>query len=95
VADPAHPGAALTQWPLSDAAIATSANTVSVVRFGGNVRGHVMNPATGYPADALLQATVVARTATAADARSKALFVSGREPPGILRSYRVERPRTA
>jgi thiamine biosynthesis lipoprotein len=95
VANPSRHGAALTEWSLANAGIATSANTVSVVRYGRNVRGHVMDPATGYPADALLQATVVARTATAADALSKALFVSGREPPGILRSYRVERPRTA
>ena len=86
VADPLHSGRTIREWSLADRAIATSANTVSVVRYGDHVRGHVMDPASGYPADATLQATVVTRTAVAADALSKTLLVSGREPPGVLAS---------
>ena len=86
VADPVHPGGTIREWSLVDRAIATSANTVAVVRYGTHVRGHVMNPSTGYPAEGLVQATVVTRSAVAADALSKTLLVSGRERPGVLAS---------
>lgn len=88
VADPAG-GAAVAATRLCDAALATSANTASVLRYGPLVAGHVMDPGTGWPARALTQATVVARTAVAADALSTAMLVSGNEPPGVLWSYAV------
>jgi thiamine biosynthesis lipoprotein len=92
VADPSHPAGVLGGMRLRDAALATSANTVSVIRWGRAVRGHVMDPATGYPAAALVQATVVARTGIEADALSTAMLVSGRAPAAALRSFRVEEP---
>lgn len=88
VADPRRPGRTIAATRLRDAALATSANTVSVVRFGRALRGHVMDPATGWPADALVQATVVARTGIEADALSTAMLVSGRPAPGVLRAFR-------
>jgi len=48
-----------------------------------------MDPATGWPAHALRQASVVTRTAVAADALSTAMLVTGVEPVGVLRSYAV------
>jgi thiamine biosynthesis lipoprotein len=69
---------------LRDAALATSANTMSVVRYGRAVRGHVMNPKTGWPADALVQVSVVARTGIEADALSTAMLVSGKPAAGVL-----------
>ena len=72
---------------LRDAALATSANTQSVVRYGRAVRGHVMDPDTGWPADALTQATVVAATGIEADAFSTGMLVSGRPAKGVLRFY--------
>ncbi|HEV2083554.1 MAG TPA: FAD:protein FMN transferase [Gemmatimonadales bacterium] len=69
---------------LRDAALATSANTMSVVRYGRAVRGHVMNPETGWPADALVQVSVVARTGIEADALSTAMLVSGEPAEGVL-----------
>jgi thiamine biosynthesis lipoprotein len=82
IADPAVPSgrAVIAATRLRDTALATSANTV---------RAHVLNPATGRTADALRQATVVARDAVAADALSTAMLVSGRRPPGALRAYGV------
>jgi len=74
---------------LRDAALATAANTESIVRYGSLVAGHVMDPATGWPAHALRQASVVTRTAVAADALSTAMLVTGVEPVGVLRSYAV------
>src|SRR6266487_4012595 len=74
---------------LRDAALATAANTESIVRYGSLVAGHVMDPATGWPACALTQASVVTRTAVAADALSTAMLVTGRRPEGVLQAYRV------
>jgi FAD:protein FMN transferase len=74
---------------LRDAALATAANTESIVRYGSLVAGHVMDPATGWPARALTQASVLGRTAVAVDALSTAMLVTGREPAGVLKSWAV------
>lgn len=87
IADPRHPGAVTATVALRDAALATSANTVSVVRYGRWVIGHVLSPATGWPAHALVQASVVARSAVAADALSTAMLVAGHPAPGALRAF--------
>lgn len=63
---------------LRDSAVATSANTMSVVRYGDTVTGHVLNPATGRAARAVTQVSVVAPTGIQADALSTAILVSGR-----------------
>jgi thiamine biosynthesis lipoprotein len=89
IADPSGPGKRAGATHLRGAALATSANTESVVRYGTHVRGHVMNPVTGWPAHALRQASVVARTAVEADALSTALLVSGRRPPGAASVFQV------
>jgi thiamine biosynthesis lipoprotein len=74
---------------LRDAALATAANTESIVRYGSLIAGHVMDPATGWPAHALRQASVVTRTAVAADALSTAMLVTGQKPVGVLGAYSV------
>ena len=91
IADPDQPGAgrAVAGTRLRDAALATAANTESIVRYGSLVVGHVMDPATGWPARALRQASVVTRTAVAADALSTAMLVTGRRPGGVQRAYPV------
>jgi thiamine biosynthesis lipoprotein ApbE len=55
-----------------------------VIRWGSQVIGHVMDPASGRPADGRRQMTVVARTAIAADALSTAALVAGRAPGGSI-----------
>jgi thiamine biosynthesis lipoprotein ApbE len=70
-------------------ALATSSNLVSVVRYGRAVRGHVMDPASGWPAARCRQTTVVARTGIEADALSTATLVSPVRFPGVLRAYVV------
>ena len=93
IADPDRRGAGerrtVAATRLRDAALATAANTESLVRYGSLVAGHVMNPATGWPARALRQAAVVTRTAVAADALSTAMLVSWREPDGVIGSWAV------
>jgi len=93
VADPDRPGGVIAATRLCDTALATSANSVAVVRYGALVCGHVLNPATGWPGHALRQASVVSRDPVAADALSTAMLVSGRRPSGALRVYEVARGR--
>ena len=89
IADPDRRGTTVAHTHLRDAALATAANTESILRYGSLIVGHVMDPATGWPARALMQASVVARTATAADALSTAMLVTGKEPAGVQRSFAV------
>jgi thiamine biosynthesis lipoprotein len=89
VADPQRPGQVIAVTRIRDQAIATSSNSVSVVRYGRAVRGHVMDTATGWPAAGRTQVTVVARSGIEADALSTAMLVSGKSGPGVLRAYSV------
>jgi thiamine biosynthesis lipoprotein len=91
IADPKHYRRTVAHTRLRDTALSTAANTESIVRYGALMVGHVMDPATGWPARALTQASVVAPTSTAADALSTAMLVSGKEPAGVLRSWSVRR----
>lgn len=84
LADPDRPGATIATTRLRHSALATSSNLVSVVRYGRAVRGHVMDPETGWPAQRCRQVTVVARTGLEADALSTAALVS----PTALRLVR-------
>jgi thiamine biosynthesis lipoprotein len=89
IVDP-RPGRRVLASPrLRDAALATSSNSVSVIRYGRAVRGHVMDPATGWPADALTQVSVVARSGIEADALSTAMLVSGAPTASVLRSFTI------
>jgi thiamine biosynthesis lipoprotein len=46
----------------------------------GRRYGHILDPRTGRPAQGMLSTTVLAPTATEADALSTAMFVMGMEP---------------
>lgn len=60
---------------LRDQALATSGNGRQGYFHGGKRYGHILDPRTGLPAERWLSATVVAPTATLADALSTAFFV--------------------
>jgi FAD:protein FMN transferase len=83
LADPNGSGPSRPAGFLRDRALATSANTMSVVRYGAMIQGHVMDPATGYPADSMAQVTVRARTGIEADVLSTAMLVSGQAFEGV------------
>jgi FAD:protein FMN transferase len=89
VADPDRPGGVVAVTRIRDQAIATSSNSVSVVRYGRAVRGHVMDTSTGWPATGRVQVSVVARTGIEADALSTAMLVSGKRSAGVVRAYLV------
>jgi thiamine biosynthesis lipoprotein len=86
IAHPDRPAETIASVRLCDAALATSSNLVSVVHYGRAVRGHVMDPESGYPADRCRQVTVVARTGVEADGLSTAMLVAGRPFRGVMRS---------
>lgn len=90
IADSREDGVEIATAQLCNQALATSANTRSAVQLGRRFVGHVMDPERGVPADRLVQATVVAPTAIAADALSTAMLVAGREPPGVSRSWALQ-----
>jgi len=62
---------------LRNRALATSGASRQYFESGGQRFGHVLDPRTGWPADTLASATVLARDAATADALATALFVMG------------------
>jgi thiamine biosynthesis lipoprotein len=74
---------------ISDLAVATSGSYERFVEIEGRQFGHIMNPATGRPAEGLLSVTVVADQAILADGLSTTLFVLGPEKalPFLRRYY--------
>ena len=74
---PFKPDQRLAEIHLRDRALGTSGSGNQFFHFGGKRYGHVLDPRTGQPADSLLSATVLAPTATQADALATAFFVMG------------------
>lgn len=78
VRDPRDRHAYFARLDLRDACIATSGNYERFVSEGGKRYGHILDPRTGWPAQGLLSVTVLAPSATEADAWATALIVLGR-----------------
>ena len=69
----------LGEITLRDRALGTSGSGNQFFHFAGKRYGHVIDPRTGYPADGVLSATVLAPNAAQADAFATAFFVMGLE----------------
>lgn len=76
---PLRRDAILADMPLRDAGIATSGGYENYFEAEGKRYVHIFDPRTGYPVEGMLSASVIAPTATAADALSTATFVLGVE----------------
>jgi thiamine biosynthesis lipoprotein len=77
------PAGALTLG-LADGALATTGRDRRRWHAGGAERHHVIDPATGRPADTdLLTVTVAGRSAVEAEVRAKALFLAGFEAAAL------------
>ena len=87
IEDPANDGAPLTTLELTDAAVATSSIAVRSWRDpGGQLRHHLIDPATLAPAEPTWSAvTVIDRDPAWAEVRSKVAFLAG---PRIADSLR-------
>lgn len=89
VRDPAGASPFLRTVTLRDAAISTSGMSEKFVVVDGKRYGHIIDPRTGEPAEAMCQVTVVTPSATDSDALTKAAFLLPREslvPMGSRRS---------
>jgi thiamine biosynthesis lipoprotein len=76
---PLKPTQRLAEIWLRDRALGTSGSGVQFFHHQGRRYGHVLDPRTGWPAEGVLSATVLAPSAALADAVSTACFVMGRE----------------
>jgi thiamine biosynthesis lipoprotein len=79
IRNPLLPHETLGTILLKDQALSTSGSGVQSFRIGGNKYGHILDPRTGWPVEELLSVTVLAPTATQAEALSTAFFVLGLE----------------
>jgi thiamine biosynthesis lipoprotein len=77
IGDPQRPGERLALVNLRDRAIGTSGAAYQSFRHQGRRYGHILDPRTGWPAEGVLSATVIAPTAAEADALSTSLYVLG------------------
>ncbi len=75
IRDPRNTSEIMEVVELEDAAVTTSGDYEQYYEIRGQRWSHIMNPVTGYPQKGVVSATVIAPTATAADALSTALCV--------------------
>lgn len=79
VGHPLRPGKRLAEIRLRDRAIGTSGSATQFFRHQGKRYGHILDPRTGWPAEGVLSATVLAPTAALADALATAFYTFGVE----------------
>lgn len=77
---PLKPDVRLAEFSLRDQALGTSGSGTQFFHYQGKRYGHIIDPRSGWPAEQVLSATVIAPTAEQADALSTAFYVMGLEP---------------
>lgn len=77
---PLKPEVRLAEFALCNQALGTSGSGTQFFHHQGKRYGHIIDPRTGWPADEVLSATVIAPTAEQADALSTAFYILGIEP---------------
>ncbi len=90
VRHPLHQSETLAELVLRNQALSTSgAGTQFFIRRGRRY-GHILDPRSGYPAEGLYSATVIAPTAAEAEGLSTAFYVMGPERAGDFCAARPE-----
>jgi thiamine biosynthesis lipoprotein len=79
VTHPWQPQRRLAVLRLRDRALATSAATFRHLEYNGRKLGHILDPRTGWPAEGMASASVVAPSAAEADVLATALYILGTE----------------
>lgn len=77
VGHPLRPDRRLATICLTDQALGTSGSGTQSFHHRGKRYGHILDPRTGWPAEGVLSATVVAPSAAVADALATACYVLG------------------
>ncbi|MCL2742481.1 MAG: FAD:protein FMN transferase [Planctomycetaceae bacterium] len=77
IAHPLKPGQRLAEIELNNEAVSTSSSAKQFFRYEGHRYSHIIDPRTGFPAEDVFSATVIAPTATEAELLSTAFFVLG------------------
>lgn len=86
---PLKPTERLMEIPLKDRALGTSGSATQFFWANGRRYGHVLDPRTGFPGMDVLSATVLAPSATEADALATAFYVMG---PDQTKAFCEKRP---
>ena len=89
IGHPWRPGYRLARVHLRNKGMATSAATFQHLEYQGRKLGHILDPRTGWPAEGMASVSVVAPTATEADALATAFFILGVEK---ARAYCLAHP---
>lgn len=77
IADPENPGRSLAQFPLINAAIATSGDYERFFEYQGKRYSHTIDPLTGRPVTGIKSVSVVSPSAELSDALATAVFIMG------------------
>lgn len=89
---PLKPQERIGELWLRDRALGTSGSAMQYFRHQGRRYSHILDPRTGWPAEGVLSATVLAPSAALADALSTAFFVLG---PDWTQAFCRTRPEIA
>ena len=84
VRNPLRPEQRLGELRLYDEALSTSGSGTQFFVHNGRRYGHILDPRSGWPAEGVLSATVIAPTAARAEALSTALYVLGADAARAL-----------
>jgi thiamine biosynthesis lipoprotein len=87
---PLRPAERLAEIQLRDQALSTSGSGTQFFIRRGRRYGHILDPRTGWPAEGLYSATVIAPTAAEAEGLSTAFYVMGPEAVGEYCAARPE-----
>lgn len=74
---PLRPQLRIAEFTLRDKALSTSGSATQFFRHRGRNYGHLLDPRTGWPAEGMHSATVIAPTGAEADGLSTAFYVMG------------------
>jgi FAD:protein FMN transferase len=79
VRDPRNRKGRLGMMRLRECALSTSGSEEQFFEHKGRRYGHIIDPRSGFPSEAVLSVSVVANSAAVSDALATAFFVGGRE----------------
>ena len=79
IKDPRNRRRTVDEVFLNDASLSTSGSTEKFFRAEGGVYAHIMDPRTGFPAEASGSVSVIAPRAIDGEAWAKPYFIQGRE----------------